>query len=106
MSIDLNKILFNEPILCKDAKLGLVIFMNREVVLHQKERDLPDSDEIGIQVPNEEKIRWIKKHELERDYREGDEDREYKTGQLYQVIARHTIHLPYMCGFDDDEWSG
>ena len=84
---------FNEPILCKDGKLGLVI------------RDLPDSDEIGVQVPNEEEIRWIKKHELERDNREGDEDREYKTGELYQVIDRFTVHLPYMCGFDDDEWN-
>jgi hypothetical protein len=79
----------NEPILCKDGKLGIVI------------RNYPDSEDIGVQVPNEEAIRWIKKHELERLWKEPPEK-----GELYQVISRSTIHLPYLCGLDDEEWEG
>ena len=79
---------FTERILCKDGKLGTVI------------RALPDSDDIGVMIPNEAAIRWIKKHELEREWKEPPEK-----GLLYQVIERFTIHLPYMCGLDDEEWS-
>jgi hypothetical protein len=39
----------DQPFLCADGKFGLVI------------RDAPDLDEVGVQVPGEENIRWIKK---------------------------------------------
>ena len=87
MRPDKNEVLLDQPVLCKDGKLGLII------------RDEFDVTEIGVQVPDEEDIRWIKRDDLEREWKEPPQK-----GRLYQVISRFTIHLPYLCGLDDEEW--